>query len=267
MLRVIRRAGRPKQRKAHPGTGMQLTHQFGKPACGPALCDAPRTQVHANQGSLRGGRAGRAGHSMPQACSHCGIRQQHAGRWRPFDAKWRQQAKHVSGFVQQGTVAIHHRLVDAARRKLFRGETRHAARAQPAHHVPRVALRARPGQDHMINARRAQTPQQARRVRVHRQPRFLGPMLGFVVGINRVEVRIALQHRRVVTIDQRANPGVRMVLTQRADQGRGQHQVADVVAADHQVARAWTHRSTGGLMARRHRWQRRRSLRQRQRSL
>jgi hypothetical protein len=59
-------------------------------------------------------------------------------------------------------------------------------------------------------------------------------VLGLGVDEHLIKIGIAIQHRRVVAIDQSAKPAPGKSLAQSSDQRRGTHQVAYVVAADNQ---------------------------------
>jgi hypothetical protein len=55
-------------------------------------------------------------------------------------------------------------------------------------------------------------------------------MLELGVDDQAVEVGVAVEHRGVVAVHERSDPGLRVALAQRAEEGRGADQVPDVVA-------------------------------------
>ena len=138
--------------------------------------------------------------------------------------------------MQLRAIAISHWHGNAGRCEVRRHKAGDAARLDPARQRIRLTLRARSGENHLVNLLPPQREQQFRRIRKDGEAMAIRLMLGFVVGVHGVKIGIAVQHRRVVGVDQRGDPRAWPRGAQHADQRRGEHQVANVVAANNEDA-------------------------------
>jgi len=207
---------------------VQRLYQLGEALGRPALARAAGRDVHRylEAGALRK-RIGGSAHVRR-------VRHQ-AQRWDSSgNAETRCEREDALDLVQPLRARRRNRPVEHARRAPAAvRETNHLARRQPAREPRHAWYEIRRRKDHRIQAHAAQAPQHREARAKYRQCTLPSDqVLELGVGHHGVEIRIAVEHRGVVAVRQDAEPALREALAQGAQERRGAHQVADVVAAD-----------------------------------
>jgi hypothetical protein len=236
VTRIGRRTRRPEQHEAGAVRLAQAPDEAGKIFRRPAVEGFARADVHADdvirgqpflaQRLLRLGRHRRG--------------RKHAHRRRfAVDAERRQQAEDILRLVQRLRQRVRHAGVDVLDSALARlGETDDVPGLDGARETQGARQKMRPGDDGVVEPLAAQFAHEQQPFPEHTGHALARlAVLGFHVGVYDVDVRIVLNHRAVVAVDQHADARLRKMFAQRVNQRCGAHQIADVVAADHEDAR------------------------------
>jgi hypothetical protein len=107
-------------------------------------------------------------------------------------------------------------------------------RCKQRRQLERARCKAPIGQQDVIEFHSTQLPDQAYPAQISLPHRLPGRVLALGIGEDGVQTGVSGNRRLIVTIDQRRNVGLRILLAKRCKQGGGADQIANVVATDNQ---------------------------------